>query len=97
MGISGLSNIKFTEINLSPDSVSAGMIPFFPFINLFVTPKIFAILGPVTSASRIPTLYPDLFNSDANKAVIDDFPTPPFPDTTAIKFSFLFFSNLEIS
>ena len=78
VGISGLSNIKFTDINLSPDDVSAGIMPFLPFIKLFVTPKIFAILGPVTSASRIHTLYPDLLSSEANIAVIEDFPTPHF-------------------
>ena len=58
------------------------MIPSSP-IALSLIPKAFGILGPVTSASKIPTLKPFLFKDTAKYEVINDLPTPPLPDKTA--------------
>ena len=38
------------------------------------------------SASKTPTLNPILANVTARLAVIVDFPTPPFPEATAMIF-----------
>lgn len=47
-------------------------------------PYIFGMDGPVISASMIPTENPCSLISLASDAVTIDFPTPPFPLTTAI-------------
>jgi hypothetical protein len=44
------------------------------------------MLGPVTSASKIATDFPSRRAFTASKEVTKDFPTPPFPETTAITF-----------
>lgn len=40
------------------------------------------IEGPVRSMSRIPTLWPARERERASWVVIEDFPTPPFPERT---------------
>ncbi len=55
-----------------------------------VIPRSLGILGPVISASKIPTLYPFSFNCLAIKVAMDDLPTPPFPLITPIIFLTLF-------
>ena len=42
--------------------------------------------GPYISASKTPTENPILAKETAKLAVVVDFPTPPFPDATAIIF-----------
>ena len=47
-------------------------------------PKAFGILGPVISASKIPTCKPDLDKYEASAEVTKDLPTPPLPLKTPI-------------
>jgi hypothetical protein len=42
--------------------------------------------GPYMSASKIPTSKPICAKETAKFAVIVDFPTPPFPEATAMIF-----------
>ena len=47
------------------------------------TPSIFAIVGPLRSASSTPTCRPSNAKQAARFAVTEDLPTPPLPDTIA--------------
>ena len=49
-------------------------------------PNILGMDGPVTSASRMPTLAPRRESSRARMPVTRDFPTPPLPETTPMTF-----------
>ena len=46
-------------------------------------PRIFAMDGPLRSASRTATRQPSRVKAQASPAVIVDLPTPPLPETTA--------------
>ena len=48
------------------------------------TPNIRGIDGPVMSPSSTPTLKPRRFRPTASRPATRDFPTPPFPDMTAM-------------
>ena len=50
------------------------------------TPNIFGTDGPKMSVSNNPTLYPNCAKAIARLAETVDFPTPPFPELTAIIF-----------
>src|SRR5450759_528790 len=50
------------------------------------TPSIIGMLGPVISASRRPTLAPDLASATARLTLTVLLPTPPLPDATAMMF-----------
>jgi hypothetical protein len=53
--------------------------------------------GASTSESIAVTLAPALLRSTAREAVTEDFPTPPFPLTTAISFKgTLFLARLSV-
>ena len=71
-------------MTLMPLSVSAGKIPSASAITCPVTPKVLGMEGPVTSASRMPTLNPRFCIWLASKLVTSDLPTPPLPLTTAM-------------
>ena len=48
------------------------------------SPSILGMEGPVTSASRMPTLAPRRASSTASVPQTSDLPTPPLPETTPI-------------
>ena len=60
----------------------AGLMPSASAVRRLSTPKDFGMEGPVMSASRMATLCPRLFISEASRLVTSDLPTPPLPDTT---------------
>ena len=62
----------------------AGLMPSASAVRRLSTPKDFGMDGPVMSASRMATLWPRLFISEASRLVTRDLPTPPLPDTTPI-------------
>src|SRR3989454_498898 len=81
------TGIRVMSINLIPVRVLMGVMrPLGLFDGRSVRPKIFAMLGPVKSASRTPTSYPSLLSWTASMLVTKDFPTPPLPDAIAIMF-----------
>ena len=49
-------------------------------------PNVLGMDGPVTSASRMPTLKPFFCIWLAKRLVTSDLPTPPLPLTTAMTF-----------
>src|SRR2546430_12702812 len=87
-------NSSHSQISYAVFCLKKKLIPVFvlrgtipppgPLYGLPKTPSTLAMLGPVRSASRTPTSYPLLFSSDASMLVTKDFPTPPFPEITAI-------------
>ncbi len=82
--------IRLVETTLMPDAVTEGKMPWSEPRNPPTgRPKSFGMLGPVISASRMPTFLPARVSSHASMAVIEDLPTPPFPLKTAITFSTL--------
>ena len=64
-----------------PVSVSTGSIPRSSAMARRWTPKALGMEGPVTSASRTPTLCPARRARTASWLVTMDLPTPPLPDT----------------
>src|SRR2546427_111920 len=83
-GISGSSRTRLIDITLIPALVRTGVMrPLGLFEGRSVSPKTFAMLGPVKSASRTPTSYPSLRSWTASMLVTKDFPTPPLPDIIA--------------
>src|SRR5580704_15562185 len=55
-------------------------------IGVLLTPIISGTLGPYTSASIRPALYPSDASPTARFTATVVFPTPPFPEPTAIRF-----------
>src|SRR5947209_19107273 len=83
-GISGSSRTRLIDITLIPVLVRTGVMrPVELLEGRSLSPNTFAMLGPVKSASRIPTSYPSLRSWTANMLVTKDFPTPPLPDAMA--------------
>ena len=80
------SKSRFMDISCIPEGESTVSIPSSLPVALSVTPNIWGMDGPVISASMIPTDIPFFCASEASKAVVSDFPTPPFPLTTPITF-----------
>jgi hypothetical protein len=75
---------KSIDITLTPSTLTAGSTPWGDMASVRPrTPRIFAIEGPLRSASSTPTRQPSRASRHARLPVIDDFPTPPFPETTA--------------
>ena len=75
--------MKVIATEKAPAAISGKIPSSLPFAVSWI-PYIFGIDGPVISASRIPTENPCSLIILANDAVTIDFPTPPFPLTTAI-------------
>ena len=71
-------------MTLIPEFVIVGSMPSSDFQVDPARPNALGIEGPVTSASRIPTLRPRFAAATASIVVTKLFPTPPFPDATAI-------------
>src|SRR5438093_1466704 len=72
------------DITLTPSDVRGGSTPPDARTRRWPrTPSIFAIVGPLRSASRTPTRRPACARQQARFAVSDDLPTPPLPDTIA--------------
>jgi hypothetical protein len=89
-GSSSLGRKKLMDIILIPNLVIGGIIPYsLAFNSTFFSPKTLGWLGPVMSASNIPTLLPCLARVEAIRPVTEDFPTPPFPLMTTKTFSIL--------
>src|SRR4029077_9099051 len=73
-----------TEMTLSPWA-SSGSIRLSPStLGCALMPSIRGTLGPYTSASSNPTLYPSLDNPIARLTASVVFPTPPLPEPTAM-------------
>ena len=85
-GSVSLSRRRLMDITWMPDWVSAGYRPDWSAPWHSDTPKALGMEGPVISASRMPTRWPFRAMATANWAVTVLFPTPPFPETTAITF-----------
>src|SRR6266581_5839910 len=86
-GISGSSRTRLIDITLIPVLVRTGVMrPEGVLEGRSLSPNTLAMLGPVKSASRMPTSYPSLRSWTANMLVMKDFPTPPLPDAMAIMF-----------
>ena len=75
-------------MTLIPSLDSTGINCCFSLPNAcsFDKAKSLGILGPVISASIIPTFKPFLAIALANITVTVDLPTPPLPDITVIIF-----------
>src|SRR5439155_1249315 len=72
------------DITLTPSDVRGGSTPPDAKTRRWPrTPSIFAIVGPLRSASRTPTRKPPSARQQARFAVSDDLPTPPLPETIA--------------
>ena len=56
-------------------------------------PVIFGTEGPYTSASARPTLYPSRARATARLTATVDFPTPPLPEATPIRWRTFFSSS----
>ena len=83
-GSSSSGSKRLMDMIFFPSFASHGKI-FSPSPFAFSwIPYIFGMDGPVISASMIPTENPCSLISLASDAVTIDFPTPPFPLTTAI-------------
>ena len=80
------SRIRLVDIISMPPSETAGMMLTPSLMAFSWTPNIFGIEGPVTSASRMPTVLPALFAAIARSPVTRDLPTPPLPLTTPMTF-----------
>src|SRR5437016_1721444 len=86
-GISGSSRTRLIDITLIPVLVTTGVMrPEGVLEGRSLSPNTLAMLGPVKSASRMPTSYPSLRSWTASMLVTKDFPTPPLPDAIAIMF-----------
>ena len=83
-GAASSSRSRLTDIILVSSFATHGIMESSVPLAFSCTPYIFGIDGPVTSASRIPTVYPFSRIILARDAVTSDFPTPPFPLTTPI-------------
>src|SRR5438046_9630522 len=83
-GISGSSRTRLNDITLIPVLVRTGVMrPVGLLEGRSLSPNTFAMLGPVNSASRIPTSYPSLRSWTAHRLVTKDVHTPPLPDDMA--------------
>lgn len=74
------------DIICMPEGVNTVLIPVSPPVARSLTPNMRGTEGPVISASIMPTDFPCLWANEASREVVSDFPTPPFPLTTAIAF-----------
>src|SRR5574340_689205 len=75
---------KLVETTRMPSGVMAGMMPCGPPRRPPAgRPNNRGMLGPVTSASKMPTFLPLRASITASSAVSDDLPTPPLPLITA--------------
>ncbi len=80
------SRIRLVDIISMPPSETPGMMLTPSLMALSWTPNIFGTEGPVTSASRMPTVFPLRFAAIARRPVTSDLPTPPLPLTTPMTF-----------
>ncbi|OQA15251.1 MAG: hypothetical protein BWY63_02973 [Chloroflexi bacterium ADurb.Bin360] len=71
-------------MSLMPPALKGGTMPRGPMTGTSLTPKSLGTLGPVISASRMPTRSPCLRKPAASNAAVVDLPTPPLPLITAI-------------
>ena len=83
-GASSEGSSRFTDMTLMPLSVWAGKMPSMSATTCPVMPNVLGMDGPVTSASRMPTLKPRFCIWLASRLVTSDLPTPPLPLTTAM-------------
>ena len=81
-GMSSFGSMRFTDTTLMPLAVCAGTMPSASAVSGFVMPNVLGMDGPVTSASRMPTLKPFFCIWLAKRLVTSDLPTPPLPETT---------------
>ncbi len=83
-----------------PVLVMMGYIPFSSAVARPFKPKHFGMLGPVMSASSIPTEHSRRRRVVASIEVTRDLPTPPLPLTTPITFFTLlnaFWGSIRLS
>ena len=73
------------DITFTPQ-FSIGMRRLFSIFGFPVMPIIRGMLGPYISRSTSPTFAPSFARATARLTDTVDFPTPPFPEATAIVF-----------
>jgi hypothetical protein len=82
------------DMTLIPPLVCGGIGPMGLIPNCAPSGRnILGILGPVISASRMPTWYPSWRSAMASSPLTSDLPTPPLPLMTAITRRILFRSS----